>query len=247
MAMGCTSWYSVLFGLYAFTDGSWHDSDLRQLLMPPLLGLATAAVATAYERSARCLASRAAVLVTAALVLAVSAIAIAGLLFALPGGLPRLPGWWNLPAAVVWALLAFVAARTAAGRDGPAPTAELTDDAWEREVAGRLRVRGRHTDTRIRDVLHEARAQTSGTGLQLAERLGPPDDYAEGVPAQPGVASRRSAWHHGMLAVGILLLAAVRVSEGGLGWLEFLSGALALLLAGSAYGSWRRSRTAGLH
>lgn len=112
--------------------------------------------------------------------------------------------WWMLAVAAVTALLAMLLRPTPVS---PVPGAgPLDDDAWSARAAALLRLRDL-PESRVRDLVAEARSHAHEAGAPMSDALGSPERYAAGFAPDTASRERRRAAALGGLGVAGAILA----------------------------------------
>lgn len=141
-----------------------------------------------------------------------------------------------------YALLAGLLERLLPESPRPGERAASSDEEWERELAGTLRLRLDLDEARVRDIVSEARAHAAESGTNLREEFGPPSAYAVRFPRDRRTAARRSAlWRSALVPVAGLLAFGDLLSD-GVAWssVSWSGVALLVLALGLAVSAWRR-------
>ncbi len=166
------SFYAGLFLLYELITWSWADPlKLSFLLAPLALALTSRTIAAVHTAVTAARSHTAGVL--AAVAAALPGIALSVGVFALgnPVTLPGTAMLGFLGAVVAYALLAWATALAWPAR--PARTAAPHDDAsWYDALGAALRSRGDLTDSRVKEILAEARSHAQEAGTSPAEEFG---------------------------------------------------------------------------
>lgn len=233
------SFYAGLFLLYELITWSWADPLRLSFLLAPLaLALTSRTIAAVHTAVTAARSHTAGVL--AAVAAALPGIALTVGVFALgnPVTLPGTAMLGFLGAVVAYALLAWATALAWPAR--PARTAAPHDDAsWYDALGAALRSRGDLTDSRVKEILAEARSHAQEAATSPAEEFGAAEAYAQRFPPNRAVAARRRAW----LMTGVAGLALLT------GVLSLVNGQLRpwavlwlLLVVVIAALEWRRAR-----
>ncbi|MDH5150729.1 hypothetical protein [Kocuria palustris] len=233
------SFYAGLFLLYELITWSWADPlKLSFLLAPLALALTSRTIAAVHTAVTAARSHTAGVL--AAVAAALPGIALSVGVFALgnPVTLPGTAMLGFLGAVVAYALLAWATALAWPAR--PARTAAPHDGAsWYDALGAALRSRGNLTDSRVKEILAEARSHAQEAGTSPAEEFGAAEAYAQRFAPNRAVAARRRAW----LMTGVAGLALLT------GVLSLVNGQLRpwavlwlLLVVVIAALEWRRAR-----
>lgn len=147
----------------------------------------------------------------------------------------------RLPRVPVYAGLAWLAARLIPERDDDASSAApVDDDVWTRQAAEVLRLRRGFAESRIRQVIGEARATVAAAGHGLQEEFGGPGALAARFRKDKTASVRREAWLLTTVTVGAAVLAVVNLLTGeGRVW---ITGLWSVLVAALAISRWRTVR-----
>lgn len=223
----------LAFGVVALVQGGGPvDYTWGLLLGPVLLGGLVLVAQGLFERSLGRMGLVAAGAV--GLAVAVPGILLLAWLFVGTADDPVHRGsvWWTLALALAALALAWLLARVVPDAPRPAARPQPSDDAWAREVGSQLRLRAAYPETRVRQLLDEARGHAAQAGTTLAEEFGPARAYAGRFAVDGRRRAVRSAilW---TLLVGVALVAA----WGSDGW--FIWVAFGLLVLNTA-GQWLR-------
>lgn len=210
------SFYAGLFLLYELITWSWSAPlKLSFLLAPLALALTSRTILAVHTAVTAARSHTAGVL--AAVATAVPGIALTVGVFAL-GNPVTLPGTGLLGflgAVVAYALLAWVTALAWPAR--PARPAAAHDDAsWYDALGAALRSRGDLTDSRVDEILAEARSHAQEAGAPPAEEFGAPEAYAARFAPNRAVAARRRAWLMTGVAGLVLLTGVLSLIDGQL-------------------------------
>lgn len=187
---------SLLLLVLLLVQGRWRlDFTWGTLLLPTISALATLGALTLFERVLQH--ARRLVAAAAGLVVVAVGVAVLATLFYLGQDQPVFRGsvWWFAAIAAGHAVLAWVLAKVVPDRpQSHADRTATTDDEWERQVAGILRLRVELPEGRVRQHLEEAKAHAAQSGRSLHEEFGAPNSYASRFPRDRGSAERRRLW-----------------------------------------------------
>ena len=238
-ALIIASFYAGLFLLYELITWSWTTPLTLSLLLAPLaLALTSRAIVAAHTAVTASRSHTAGVLAAAAV--AVPCIALTVGVFALgnPVVLPGTAMLGLLGAVVAYALLAWAAALAWPARPAD-PERPLDDGAWYDALGAVLRGRGDMPDSRVDEILAEARSHAQEAGASPAEEFGAPGAYASRFAQDRAVPARRRAWLMTGVAGLVLLVTVMELIDGE----HVLRYALWLLLVVViAALEWRRAR-----
>lgn len=127
-------------------------------------------------------------------------------------------------------------------------TRPLDDEAWESRLAGTLRMRMDLPESRVSDIVHEARTHAAHAGRGLAEEFGDPALYAARFGRDRPARLRRAAWGQtAMVALAVLVVVVAVINRPAEGWNTLLwAGTLMFLVSTwSAVDAWRKVRRDG--
>ena len=151
-------------------------------------------------------------------------------------------GWGAV--ALAYGMLAALLERVLPERPGRR-SRPVDDDAWERQLAGTLRLRMDLPEVRVRDVVKEARAHAQEAGRALAVEFGDPAAYAARFEPDRAARLRRRAWARTALVPLALVVAFAGVlEEPSPGWSGVSWAGLVMLVVASwmTYDAWRAVR-----
>ena len=230
--------------LTLLADGLTTDLSAGVLLLPAVIGVGGVGVFWALDRLQR----RFSLIVAVGAVLALAgAVLCLVVLVMLTLGDLVLAGTstflW-LAAAVVYAGLAWIAARVlpdAAADQGATPQ---TDDEWAARLAYLLRSRADVPEHRVTEAVAEARAHAADAGSTLAAEFGSPASYAARIPRDRVHRARtRAAALTVAMALVIGMLFGVLVPGGEASWWHWTIAAGGVAAAALAWADVRTART----
>ncbi|WP_298748299.1 hypothetical protein [uncultured Serinicoccus sp.] len=227
--------------VWLLRDGWSVEVTWGLLLLPLLAGTGVVAALATWES----VLTRRPVGVAAAAGLGVAAAVVAGLAWLLLGtrdAVLATTSTFSLALlAVGYALLAGLLERVLpqAGPRG----APSDDEAWQRELAGTLRLRLDLSEARVTEIVREARAHAARSGAGLREEFGTPASYAARFGRDRVARARRAAWGWTALVPVVVLLAVDRlVSGGGADLVSWVWVLFAVAVCWSVVAAWRRVR-----
>lgn len=177
------------------------EYSVALLSLPLLLGLLPAVVHTTWEKTLARRSLVAALAAGGAVTAAGIALATWVVLSSRDVVLATASVWWWVAYAAACAALSGLASRVLPDDSAPAWTAPRDDEEWLGVLAGALRLRAGFSETRVRDVVAEARAHATESGSTLQEEFGRPEDYAAQFSGDTTRRTRLRAWGFTAIAV----------------------------------------------
>ena len=210
------SFYAGLFLLYELITWSWSAPlKLSFVLAPLALALTSRTIVAVHTAVTAARSHTAGVLAAAAAALPGIALTVGVFALGNPVTLPGTGMLGFLGAVVVYALVAWVTALAWPAR--PARPAAAHDNAsWYDALGSALRSRGDLTDSRVDEILAEARSHAQEAGAPPAEEFGAPEAYAARFAPNRAVAARRRAWLMTGVAGLVLLTGVLSLIDGQL-------------------------------
>ncbi|QFG67567.1 hypothetical protein [Ornithinimicrobium pratense] len=200
----------MILVVWLVRDGFSTDYTWGLLLLPLVAGTGVMGALTTWER----VLTRRPAWMAAAAGLGVAALTVALLAWLLLGTRDDVLATGSTFSlgllAIGYALLAGALERLLPER-GHRRRPPLDDEAWARELAGTLRLRMNLPETKVREIVREARSHAAQSGQDLAQEFGTPATYASRFARDRATRARRAAW----LQTALVPLAAL-VAFGGL-------------------------------
>jgi hypothetical protein len=224
-------WIALLMFVLTLFDAAGPTIGI--LLVPVALGFGSVGGIALWEWASRRWPTPLAAAFMATVVIAF-AFGFAALLTTIETSLGRATPWLLLLEAAVLtfvgrAALGLVTAKAyVAARDG------LDDEQWVERFSGIMRGPGWTRESRVRELVAEARSHATESGRTLAEEFGPPEHYASQLGAD---AERRIRLRIAFVSL-LTLLVAVQLIDG---W-SWTTIAMLVLLAWKIWADWQKYR-----
>jgi hypothetical protein len=204
------------------------------LLVPVALGFGSVGGIALWEWASRRWATPVATGVMATAVLAFAA-GFAALLTTIETSLGRATPWLLLVEAVVLTFVGRASLGLITAKETYAVMKDGQDDElWVKRFSGIMRGPGWTRESRVRELVAEARSHAAESGRTLAEEFGPPEHYA----SQLGVDTERRLRLRIAFVSLLTLLVAVQLIDG---W-SSTTIAMLVLLAWKIWADWRKYR-----
>lgn len=228
------------------TDGWTTDYRWGWVLFPLVSGLMCTLALAAWER-VLLRRPRWVAVAAAGAVVVIGVLALTGLVMGVDAVFATASTFWWGALAVAYAVLAGLLERVLPEPSGGS-SPDLSDDEWERRLAGTLRMRMDLDEARVRDIVHEARAHATESGRSLAAEFGDPALYAARFERDRVAGLRRFAWiQSALVPLALFITFAGVVEEPSSGWSGISWPGVLLLVVGTwaTVSAWRRVRRAG--